>query len=138
MLRKNKRVEDKMTVPLAFITRMFQLVSERRFAEAERVLERITLKMKKSAHREFNKGYLDALKGIILTYRSGSGTYEFFSNLDLNDVDALKKHYKDFLRNTKSRFHTDYDRGYFSALADYMRVVLKTAQTNAETETDQG
>jgi hypothetical protein len=115
------------------MTRFFQLVSERKFAEAGRMLERITVKMKKSGKKEFNRSYLEALEGIILAHRSGNETFEFFSNLDLNDVKVLKRHYKDFLSNTKNRFQTDYDRGYFSALADYMRVVLRTAKSKAKT-----
>lgn len=116
-----------MAVPLVLMARFFQLVTERKFAEAERVLERIRERMKSSRKKEFNRGYLDALNGIILSNRSSSGSYEFFSNLDLNDVSALKRHYEDFRRNARSRFHADYDRGYFSALTDFMRVVLKTA-----------
>jgi len=116
------------------ITRLFQLVSERKFAEAERTLERITAKMGKGGRKEFDRGYLKALGGIILTSRSGSDTYEFFGNLDLNDVGALRRYRKDFLNNVKSRFHADWDRGYFSALADYMRVVLRTAGSSTKTE----
>jgi ATP/maltotriose-dependent transcriptional regulator MalT len=127
-LKKIRRFRAELAVPLMFITRLFQLVSERRFAEAERTLERITAKMEKSRKRDFNRGYLNALDGILLTSRSSSETYEFFGNLDLNDVDALERYYKDFLANTKGRFHADYDRGYFSALADYMRVILRTAE----------
>ncbi len=123
-----------MSVPLAHMTRLFQLVTERKFAEAERILERITARMMKTGQQEFNRGYLEALSGIILTYRSSGESYEFFSNLDMNDGEALKKHYKDFLENSQSRFHADYDRGYFSALSDYMRVVLKTAKGKTEAE----
>jgi len=134
MLKEIRRFDDGLTVPLVFITRLFQLVSERKFAEAERTLERITARMEKSDEKEFNKGYLRALDGIILTSRSGSETDEFFGNLDLNDIGALKRYHKDFLQNAKSRFHADYDRGYFSALADYMRVVLKTARSSPKAE----
>jgi len=123
-----------MSVPLALMTRFFQLLSQRKFTEAERVLERIKVRMRKNGEQEFNRGYLEALGGIILTQRSTGESYEFFANLDLNDVDALKKHYEDFRRNTQNRFHADYDRGYFSALADYMRVVLKTAKSNLKKE----
>jgi hypothetical protein len=52
----------------------------------------------------------------------------------MNDGESLKKHYKDFLENSQSRFHADYDRGYFSALSDYMRVVLKMAKGKTEVE----
>ena len=134
MLKEIRRFEGGLTVPLMLITRLFQLVSERKFAEAERTLERITARMEKSGEKQFNKGYLRALDGIILTSRSGSETDEFFGCLDLNDIGALKRYHKDFLQNAKSRFHADYDRGYFSALADYMRVVLKTARSSPKAE----
>ena len=128
-----------MDVPLVLMTRFFQLVSERKFAEAERVLERIHARMKNSGKEEFNKGYLDALNGIILSVRSSGGSYEFFSNLDLKDVSALKKHYEDFKRNARSRFHAEYDRGYFSALTDFMRVIIKIAEkTEGDIRLSQG
>jgi len=130
MLRKIKGARTAMDVPLALMTRFFQLVSERKFAEAERILERIHVRMKNSRKKEFNKGYLDALNGIILSNRSSSGSYEFFSNLDLKDISALKKHYEDFEKNARSRFHADYDRGYFSALTDFMRVIMKISGKN--------
>ena len=113
-------------VPLALMARFFQLVSERKFAEAERILERIYARMKNSRKEEFNRGYLDALNGIILSFRSG-GPYEFFSNIDLADVASLKKHYEDFKRHARGMFQADYDRGYFS-LADFLRVILKTRE----------
>jgi len=123
-----------MPVPLALITRLFLLISERKITEAERVLERITGSMKETEDNEFNKGYLQALKGIILTHRSDNDSDCFFSNLNLNDTDALKRYYKEFLKNAKSSLHADYDRGFFSALADYLRVVLKVAQNKPETD----
>jgi len=121
-----------MAVPLVLMTRFFQLVSERKFAEAERVLERILARMKKSGKEEFNKGYLDALNGIILSKRSSSGSYEFFSNLDLNDISALEKHYRDFKKHARGMFQADYDRGYFSALTDFLRVILKNVSRTEE------
>jgi ATP/maltotriose-dependent transcriptional regulator MalT len=136
MWKETRRTWNDMAIPLVMMTRFFQLVSQRKFAEAERVLERITVKMKKRKKREFNRGYLEALSGIILTHRSSGESYEFFSNIDLNDVKAQKKHQKDFKEDAKSRFHADYDRGYFSALADYMRIVIKTARSNAKTEAE--
>ena len=135
MLRKIRGARITMNVPLALMTRFFQLVNERKFAEAERVLERIRVRMKNSRKKEFNKGYLDALNGIILSNRSSSGSYEFFSNLDLKDLSALKKHYRDFEKNARSRFHADYDRGYFSALTDFLRVIIKTV---SKTEDESG
>ncbi len=120
-----------MLVPLVLITRLFQLVSERKMTEAERVLARITEILGKNGHKEFDEGYLQALRGIILAYKSDENSYCFFSSLDLNDTAALKRHYSDFLKNTKNSRHADYDRGFFSALADFSRVILKQARNNA-------
>jgi len=121
-----------MPVPLALITRLFQLLLEKKFAEAERVLERITVRMKENRQNEFNTGYLQALKGIFLSHRSGSDSDTLFSNLNLMDIDTLKKHRKDFLSNARNSFHADYDRGYFSALSDYTNIILKTASKSKE------
>jgi ATP/maltotriose-dependent transcriptional regulator MalT len=121
-----------MSIPLVYMTRLFQLVTERKFSEAERILERITAKMKRNGQQEFNRGYMEALGGIILTYRSSGESYEFFNNFNLNDIEALKNYYKDFLENSQSRFHADYDRGYFTALSDYMRVILKMVKGKTE------
>jgi len=134
MRKEKSRAWNELSIPLAFMTQFFHLVSQRKFAEAERILERITVRMKKRGEQEYNRGYLEALSGIILTYRSSGESYEFFSNLDLNDVEALKRHYKDFKENAQKRFHADYDRGYFSALADYMRVALQTARKSVAAE----
>ena len=49
-----------------FVTRFFQLVTKRQFAEAERILERLKLKTPKT---EWNRGYLRALRGMLLAQR---------------------------------------------------------------------
>ena len=115
-----------MHISLALMTRFFQLVSERKFAESDRVLERISVRMKKEENNEFNRGYIDALRGIILTNRVSGENYEFFNNLNLNNIQELKRQYKDFSDQSQSKFHADYDRGYFSALSDYMRIIIST------------
>lgn len=112
-----------MSAPLALITRFFQLVSQRSFAEAGRVLERLKTRMKKT---ERNRGYIQALNGIILIQRSSDERYAFLRNLDLDNVKELKRQRGEFLKNAKSSFHADYDRGFFSAWADFIYVILKT------------
>ncbi len=117
-----------MPVPLVLITRFFQLVSERKFAEAERVLERVTEKMAKNENKEFNNGYLNGLRGIVLSTRSTGESDSLLSSLNTDDVGALKKYHKEFLNMSESGLHGDYDRGYFSALAEYARISLKITQ----------
>jgi hypothetical protein len=112
-----------MPIPSALVTRFFQLVVNRQFAEAERELERVKQKMHKT---EWNRGYFRALYGMLLTRRSNNNdSYAFFSKLDLSDKTILHDYRREFLEHVRNRLHGDFDRGFFSALADCMRVLSK-------------
>ena len=117
-----------MPISRVFVTRFFQLVTRRRFAEAERVLERIKLKIQET---EWNRGYFQALNGILLTQKSND-EYAFLPNIDLNNEDELKKYRREFLKQSRNKVHADYDRGFFTAWADYMRISIKMRE-NPET-----
>jgi hypothetical protein len=112
-----------MPVPSALVTRFFQLVVSRQFTEAERELERLKQKMHKT---EWNRGYFRGLYGMLLAWRSNNNdSYAFFSKLDLNDKKALHGYRREFLEHVRSRLHGDFDRGFFSAWADCMRVLIR-------------
>ena len=118
-----------MPAPSALVSRYFQLLANRQFTEAERELERIKQKMHKT---EWNRGYFRALYGMMLARRSNNNdSYAFFSKLDLSDKEALHAYRREFLDHMKSRLHGDFDRGFFSAWADCMRVLsrIKVAHT---------
>jgi len=117
-----------MPISLTFVTRFFQLVTRRRFAEAERILERLKEKASKT---EWNRGYFRALYGILLARRSND-PYVFLSSLDFGDKDTLRNYRREFLKQAKNRLHSDYDRGFFSAWADYMRILSKMDLNAAE------
>jgi len=117
-----------MPVPSALVTRYFQLVVNRQFTEAKRELERIKQKMHKT---EWNRGYFRALYGMLLARRSNNNdSYAFFSKLDLNDKAALHGYRREFLDHVRNRLHGDFDRGFFSALADCMRVLSRIDVVN--------
>jgi hypothetical protein len=111
-----------MPIPRVFVARFFQLVTNRRFAEAERILERIKLKIHET---EWNRGYFQALQGIVLATKSNDDQYVFLSNVDTNDENELKRHRREFLKSAKDKLHADYDRGFFSAWADYIRALTR-------------
>jgi len=112
-----------MPIPSALVTRFFQLIVNRQFTEAERELERLKQKIHKT---EWNRGYFRALYGMLLARRSNNnGASAFFSELDFSDVTALNSYKREFLAHVKSRLHGDFDRGFFSAWADCMRVLSK-------------
>ncbi|RLI40183.1 hypothetical protein DRO59_09860, partial [Candidatus Bathyarchaeota archaeon] len=109
-------------MPSALVTRFFQLIVNRQFAEAERELERLRQKMHKT---EWNRGYYRALHGMLLARRSNSDQYIFFSKIDLNDKQILQNYRREFLNHVRNGLHGDYDRGFFSAWADCMRILSK-------------
>ena len=112
-----------MPIPQALVTRYFQLIVSRQFTEAERELERVKQKMQKT---DWNRGYFRALYGMYLSRKSGAtDDYAFFSKLDLSDTEALHAYRKEFLDHMRNGLHGDFDRGYFSAWADCMRILTR-------------
>ena len=109
-----------MPIPQALVTRFFQLLVSRQLTEAERELERLKQKMQKT---EWNRGYFRALYGMYLSRRSNGDNYALFSKLDLSDKVALHGYRREFLEHTKNGLHGDFDRGYFSAWSDCMRIL---------------
>jgi len=117
-----------MPVPQALVSRYFQLVVNRQFTEAERELERIKQKMHKT---EWNRGYFRGLYGMLLARRSNNNdSHAFFSKLDLTDKAALHGYRREFLDHVRDRLHGDFDRGFFSAWADCMRVLSRIDVSN--------
>jgi hypothetical protein len=111
-----------MPIPQALVTRYFQLIVSRQFTEAERELERVKQKLQKT---EWNRGYFRALYGMYLTRKNANDNYAFFSKLDLSDKPTLHTFRREFLDNMRSGLHGDFDRGYFSAWADCMRILTR-------------
>ena len=112
-----------MPIPQALVSRYFQLIASRQFTEAERELERVKQKMQKT---EWNRGYFRALYGMFLSRKNAANDdYAFFAQLDLSDKPTLHSYRKEFLDHMRNGLHGDFDRGYFSAWADCMRILTR-------------
>lgn len=122
-----------MPIPQALVTRYFQLIVNRQFTEAERELERLKQKMQKT---EYNRGYFRALYGMLLSRRSSNDNYALFSKLDLTDKASLHMYRREFLEHTRNGLHGDFDRGYFSAWSDCMRILARIDVPNATPSTE--
>jgi hypothetical protein len=122
-----------MPIPQALVTRYFQLIVNRQFTEAERELERLKQKMHKT---EFNRGYFRALYGIYLSRKSSNDNYAFFSKIDLSDKAQLHIYRREFYEHTKNGLHGDFDRGYFSAWSDCMRILSRLEVPGATAPTE--
>ena len=105
-----------MPISQALVTRYFQLIVNRQFTEATRELERLKQKMQKT---EWNRGYFRAL-------------YAFFYKMDLTDKEALHGYRREFLDHMRNGLHGDFDRGYFSAWADCMRILTRMDVPNPQ------
>lgn len=112
-----------MPISPAVVTRFVRRLMERRFAEADRVLE----PLRKGAQKnDWEKGYLQALNGMLLAARaSDDDRHLFLSNIKSSKKGELQKYRREFLKYAKSGLHADYDRGFFSAWAEYIRVTYK-------------
>jgi len=106
-------------VPKIYSTRFFQLVTSRQFAEAERILERVKQKMHVS---DRNRGYFQALYGMLLTMKN-SDRYSFLPTMDFTNKKQFKSYRREFLGHMERRLHDEYDRGYFEAWSDYMKIL---------------
>jgi hypothetical protein len=112
-----------MPISQALVTRYFQLIVSRQFTEAERELERVKQKMQKT---EWNRGYFRALYGMYLSRKnSATDDYAFFAKIDLTDKVTLHAYRKEFLDHMRNGLHGDFDRGFFSAWADCMRILTR-------------
>ncbi len=121
-----------MPISKVFVVRLIQLLKARRFAEAERVLERI----KDSTNStEWNSGYIHALEGALVCQKSND-SYSFLANVDLDNEIDLRKNRKEFLKEYKNKGHKDFDRGFFAAWADFMLISVREI-TNQKSQTKQ-
>jgi hypothetical protein len=122
-----------MPIPAALVTRFFQLLVNRQFTEAERELERLKQKMQKT---EWNRGYFRALYGMFLSRKANGDSYAFLTRIDLDDKSALHSYRREFLDHVRNRLHGDFDRGFFSAWADCMRVLSRITIPNNMNKAD--
>lgn len=98
----------------SFTTQFFQLLTERRFTEAERALEQIRQGVKATEHY---RGYINALEGMLIALKSNDDRYVFISQIEPSKVDELRT---EFSQESKNPLHADFDRGFFVAWADYV------------------
>ena len=85
-------------------------------------MERIKQKMQKT---EWNRGYFRALYGMFLSRKTNGDAYAFFPKLDLSDKATLHAYRREFMDHVGNKLHGDFDRGYFSAWTDCMRVLSR-------------
>lgn len=132
-----KKIEEnsKIPIPSSLLNNIFQLIMDRRLSEAERNVDEVAVKLEEGGRDEFKRGFIKALKGIILMYRSNEQE-TFIRALDPNNIDSLRRYLEEFLRNSRDMLYGEYDRGYFLALANYIRFILRRAGFRRESKAE--
>ncbi len=83
----------------------------RAWTDAEKELDGIR---QKAENALWYKGYVKALEGLLLTYRTND------DNRGEESINQLRKDFGEFAAN---EIHGEYDRGYFKALEDYVTLL---------------
>lgn len=113
------KAED--SVPEDTMNRFFQNVEMRAWTDAEKELDTVRQKAQNTA---WYKGYVKALEGLLLTYRSNDDKYIYLPRALANrSEDNIKQLQKEFGEFASNEIHGEYDRGYFKALADYVTLL---------------
>ena len=125
----NKQLSRK---EMLHVNRVLRLLSERKFTDAGRVLEKLELTM---TEREWSKGYFQALQGMVLALKSKDSRYVYFNQMNIKDSKTIDDIRKKFRKQTQNVLHKDYDRGFFSAWSDYLNL-LKSHTTKPKVSND--
>ena len=75
---------------------------------------------------------------MFLSRKTNGDAYAFFPTLDFSDKATLHRYRREFLGHVGSKLHGDFDRGFFSAWADCMRVLSRMEIPNFSAAPDNG
>jgi hypothetical protein len=122
-------VKERSDIPKEAVNRFFQNVETRAWTEAEKELDIVRQKI---VNTPWCKGYVKALEGLMLTYKTNDDKYIYLpralSNRSEESINQLRKQFEEF---ATSEIHGEYDRGYFKALEEYVSM-LSTSKTNPQ------
>ena len=120
-------------IPQIPVNKFLEHVEARAWTDAEKELDTIR---QKSDNSQWSRGYVKALEGLMLTYRTNDDKYIFLPKILANrtedTIGNLKKEFSEFAAN---ELHGEYDRGYFKALDDYFTLLGNVKNPPAPTET---
>ncbi len=101
-------------------TQYIQLLSERRMAEAEKILEKIKNGLKDTP---WHKGYYNALEGMAIALKSNDDRYLYMMRIDLENKKGVDRSQREFSKQSRSPLQDDFGRGYFTAWLEYIQAV---------------
>jgi hypothetical protein len=105
-----------------YFLKFFESLIDRRLKESEKNFDKVIIE--EGTDSEKKQGYIKALEGLLLTLKSSDDKYLYFAkeSMDKNTLNQLKEEFTNHINNP---LHSEYDRGYFSALLDYIKILKK-------------
>ena len=113
----NQRVPKKVRT---LTTRFIGLLNERKMTEADKVMEKIREGLKSIP---WHRGYYNALEGMATALRSKDSQYLYIHRIDHNDKKGMNRLQKEFSKQSRSLLQGDFDKGYFTAWLEYIRIL---------------
>ena len=112
--------------------RVLRLLIDKKLTDAGKVLEKLELTL---SEKEWNKGYLNALQGIVLALKSKDSRYVYLNQITPAASKTMEDIRKTFITHVQNPLHKDFDRGFFSAWSDYLKL-LKNHNARTRTSTN--
>lgn len=107
----------------------FKLILDRNLASAERKLVEIRQTLKDGV---WERGYLNALEGMLVAERSGDTRYVYLSRLDLKDQRKIDEARRCFQAEARNPLEGEFDRGFFSAWSEFLRAAKSSSDGKGE------
>lgn len=106
----------------------FHELLEGRLTSADKMLQ----KMKGEVYsREWQKGYVNALEGMLSALESKNDKYPFINQIRSQEIDKFTR---TFSHQAKNRMQSEFDHGFFTAWVDYIRFLKDSSKLEVETK----
>jgi len=113
------------------VSKYLKAIAERRIKDGELEFDRISSSLDNS---EWSRGYLKALEGLLITFRTNNSKYLYLQREEFEDQKMRKRLKDELKKHSNNELHADYDRGFFSALTDYFTIVEQGKSTRRSKE----
>ena len=98
-------------------------------SEAEKVLQQIKERLKTNS---WDRGFLNALEGIFAAFRAKDNPYFYATQIDPSDTKKLRQLRKEFLEESTNPLQNEFDQGFFSAWAEYVKDLQRLKRQSLE------
>jgi len=112
--------------------RYFGLLNKRKMTEADKIKEQIREGLRSIP---WHRGYYNALDGIDAALMSKDNQYLYINRIDPKNKKKINQVQKEFSKQSRSHLQGDFDKGYFTAWLEYIRI-LKLRENDAGPLTD--